>query len=150
MTPVSRSGAHSPAVWPSERARSTLGAGWHVLCILPVVGCLYVAPIREGEVNEPPTILLPEGAQADVLLFADLPVVVAAADAENDPLVFLWSAPGYGLLPSNERQEGDLTTTSTAVIPYDPALDGRTVECLVIDQSEAFNDVLVEFFVELQ
>jgi hypothetical protein len=153
VTPVSRSGgarAHLPgARTPGDLVRSALSAGWHGACIGLVGGCFYVAPYRENDVNQPPTILLPVGGQQTVVLFAALPAVVAAADPEDDPLVFLWSAPGYGLLDSNERQEEDVTT-STAVIPYDPALDGETVDCLVIDQSDQLNDVLVEFFVELE
>lgn len=112
-------------------------------------GCLYTAPVWRGEVNRPPIVIQPEDGLADVLLFADTPVVVVAADPENDPLVFLWSAPGYPDLPSTERAEGELTT-STAVIPYDPLLDGQTVECLVVDQSELFNDVPAFFRVEVQ
>jgi hypothetical protein len=99
-------------------------------------------------VNEPPIVIQPEGGTQDVLLFTDLPVVVVAADPENDPLVFLWSAPGHPDLASTERAEGELTT-STAVIPYDPALDGLDVECLVVDQSDAYNDVSVRFRVEV-
>lgn len=155
MTPVSRSG---PAAalrrarrrGPIARDRGHIGASatWHAACIL-LGGCLQVAPYRGDDVNQPPTILLPEGGETTVSLFASLPVVVAAVDPEGDPLVFLWSAPGYGLLDSNEREEDDVTT-STAVIPYDPALDGEAVECLVVDQSDRFNGVPVTFFVELE
>ncbi len=98
--------------------------------------------------NQAPIVIQPEGGEQDVVLFSDVPLVVVAADPEGDPLVFLWSAPGYPDLTSSERAEGELTT-STAVIPFDPALDGEDVDCLVVDQSELFNDVLVQFHVEV-
>ena len=71
--------------------------------------------------------------------------VVREADGSLRLVTALWDL----LLVNAPRQEGDLTT-STAVIPYDPALDGQDVECLVVDQSEAFNDVSVWFHVEVQ
>jgi hypothetical protein len=138
---------------PARRSRRELVpaavlAVWHAACSCLVTGCLYTAPVWRGDVNEEPIVIQPEGAEQDVFLFADLPVIVVAADPENDPLVFLWSAPGYPDLPSTERTESELTT-STAVIPYDPALDGRDVEVLIVDQSDAFNDVTVTFHVEV-
>lgn len=148
MTRVSRFLRPAALVARSDVGARLLSAGWHAGCSAWLAGCLYTAPVWRGEVNEAPIVLQPNGEQQDVLLFADLPVVVVAADPEDDALVFLWSAPGYPDLPSTERAEGELTT-STAVIPFDPALDGQDVECLVVDQSDRFNDVPVTFHVEV-
>jgi hypothetical protein len=149
VTWVSRSNTPSPLPLRRRAAAELLLRAWHASCTLLGSGCLYTAPVWRGEVNQPPIVIQPEAGEQDVLLFSDLPVVVVAADPEGDDLVFLWSAAGIPDLPSTERSEGELTT-STAVIPYDPSLDGTDVECLVVDQSEAFNDVVVRFHVEVQ
>ncbi len=129
--------------WPA------VTSSWYVACCVLGGGCLYTAPVWTEGVNQPPEIIRPRGTDEphDLVLFSDLPVVVVAADEEDDPLVFFWLTP-FGELPSNERQELDLTT-STAVIPYDPELDGEIVEVLVVDQSPAHNDTTVEFLVEI-
>ncbi|MCB9688915.1 MAG: hypothetical protein H6738_16090 [Alphaproteobacteria bacterium] len=101
-------------------------------------------------VNKPPIIIRPEGTDDvphPIVLFADLPVVVVAADPDDDPLFFLWEGPD-GEIDSHERQEGEITT-STAIVRYDPELDGQIIDVLVVDQSPAYNDTLVSFLVEI-
>lgn len=133
-----------------DLGRTPTNLGWYVGCMALGGGCLYTAPVWTEDVNQAPIIIRPEGDADEphpIVLFTDLPVVVVAADPEDDPLFFLWETPN-GELDSHERQEGEITT-STAIVPYDPELDGQTIDVLVVDQSPAYNDTPVSFLVEI-
>lgn len=144
-----RSRAGTPCAPTLIHGAKPILALWYAGCTVLGGGCLYTAPVWTEAVNKPPVIIRPEASDEPhpIALFADLPVVVVAADPDDDPLFFLWEGPN-GEIDSHERQEGEITT-STAIISYDPALDGQYIDVLVVDQSPAYNDTLVSFLVEI-
>jgi hypothetical protein len=128
VTPTSRLG---PPLPPRTKARPA----WHVVCFLTgVSGCYYTGPMPDWEENVPPRVLAsnPPDGESIVVGPDGRQVMVVAHDPDPDDVVTLtWWFTRDGRIPDATPFEGG----STVTLPWDPALDGQDLRCLVYDDA---------------
>lgn len=120
-----------------------------------VAGCFYIQPIQERDVNQPPQIIYPPGADLvpvplHVYSSASYKPVVAANDPEGEILSFIWSVPRatYELpVTTSQTEAGDWQ--SDIEIPVEFLQDGESVEVTISDQAQPRNVVTVQWIVEV-
>ncbi len=140
MTPASWS-PPPPRIVPAVRRALTFGiVAWHAGCIiLGNTGCFVTWDVPyAAEENEPPIIDGAGLADGEVLLMdGDEPFFATAFDPDSEvPLLFSWSAGTQHLFDepfANERDSGPDEYGSIVTVPYDPSLNGRSLNCTVID-----------------
>lgn len=101
------------------------------------MGCFVTWPIPYIEENEPPVLHRPFLASGDTLTVDEdtLAWIIVTDDSDETPL-FIWTV-GTELLPQEpqriEDEEGNVSFTSFATIPYDPEYDGHTLQVTADD-----------------
>lgn len=148
MIGMSRFRAYS--LWARRTRASFLATfrWWHVPCSLFTAGCLYIAPIAEPLMNNPPDIVFPREIAETDFVMTDHPTYlqVTAVDADSDDnLDFYWEwSPLTTAGTAWEYPSANGSITSVLEIDLDVALEGRDIACVVTDGQD---DVVVTWHV---
>ena len=144
MTPLSRLAAASRAahepLWPQILRFSP----WHGFClILTQGGCFYTLPFVEIEDNVPPTITISSPAAGEPLVISSSAAMawVAATDPDDSTLSCQWFVDGYKDLGAGIPIVDDDLPGCYIYVENDPDFDGRTLRCIILDASAAFDEI---------
>jgi len=124
-----------PGPWHAATARMSIVDVWHAACFLSLTpGCLWLGPPpEEWDQNVPPEIVqpYPETTLLSVGPGGAQAWVIAQDEDADDTLTFAWwlSLDGY------VGTAVPISNGSLVELPYDAALDGQELRCLIYDSA---------------